>query len=130
MDRRFFPMVVVMAAIFLLSHTPGDDLPAAAAGMDKLCHAAAYGALAATMIYAVYPRIRDISFFTPGAGIVLFCLFYGITDEFHQSFIPGRFPSWQDIVADGSGALLVVFFWQWWGNRRRRGGMRPVTGDR
>lgn len=35
-------------------------------------------------------------------------LLYGITDEIHQSFVPGRHPSAVDIVVDGIGAALAV----------------------
>ena len=31
---------------------------------------------------------------------------YGITDEVHQYFVPGRMGIWQDWVADAVGALL------------------------
>lgn len=124
MVLRFLPLLMVMGAIFLLSHTPGDDLPAAVGGVDKLCHTAAYTALGVAALFAVHPRISRSGFWKVAAGIIFFCLFYGITDEFHQSFIPGRFPSWQDVVADGLGGLLAALLWQWW--RNRRGRSRPA----
>jgi VanZ family protein len=55
--------------------------------------------------------------------IVLFCIIYGISDEFHQSFIPGRFPNIWDVLADGLGALRVVGWW-----RRREGERAKVKG--
>ncbi len=130
MALRFLPAVAIMAAIFLLSHTPGSNLPAAAHGLDKLCHAAAYGSLTAAILFALHPCIRGTSAFLPAAAIILFSLIYGLTDEFHQSFIPGRFPSWQDVVADVTGALTVVLFWQGWRSRRRSGRVTPVIGHR
>lgn len=30
---------------------------------------------------------------------------YGLSDEWHQMFTPGRTPSWEDVVADALGAL-------------------------
>jgi VanZ family protein len=36
----------------------------------------------------------------------LLATLYGVTDEVHQSFVPGRNPDWRDVVADGLGALL------------------------
>jgi VanZ family protein len=42
---------------------------------------------------------------------VLFCLLFGISDEFHQAFIPGRVVSAWDVAADSFGALLVVCLW-------------------
>ena len=37
---------------------------------------------------------------------------YGITDELHQMYVPGRTSSFGDIVADGIGiALAQIIFW-------------------
>ena len=39
---------------------------------------------------------------------VLFCLCYGLSDEFHQRFVPGRFSGVDDLVFDTLGGLLAV----------------------
>ena len=113
-------MLGVMAIIFFLSHTPGDDLPSTFSGFDKICHAVAYATLAASCLYAIHPMTRNRSLFWSGLGVILFCLLYGLTDEFHQSFIASRTPSFQDIVPDTGGATLLVLFWYRW----RTGGRR------
>lgn len=117
---RFFPVLAIMASIFFLSHTPGDNLPTAFSGMDKICHASMYGALALSCLFALQPWIRVKPFPVFGAGVILFCLLYGVSDEFHQSFIPGRSSEWQDLVADASGSILVVFGWWFWSWRNRQ----------
>jgi VanZ family protein len=33
-------------------------------------------------------------------------LLYGLSDEFHQLFVPGREFSWMDLLADGAGGYL------------------------
>ncbi|MBU0475511.1 MAG: VanZ family protein, partial [Bacteroidetes bacterium] len=38
----------------------------------------------------------------------LIVLFYGLFDEVHQIFIPGRFFDWWDLVANGVGSLLGI----------------------
>ena len=109
---RMVPMIMVMGTIFCLSHQPGDSLYLPVLpGIDKLAHLLAYGALAAATLFAFSERWK-----VERAGLtvlftIFFCLFYGITDEFHQSFIPGRAPSIVDIVADCGGAGLVGLFW-------------------
>ena len=109
---RVVPMLAVMGTIFFLSHQPGDtivlpDVP----DIDKLLHSLVYGILAATTLYAL-PENRSGTYpVRTGIVVILFCLAYGISDEFHQSFIPGRCPSIWDIGADLLGAVVVVFFW-------------------
>lgn len=45
---------------------------------------------------------------------------YAITDEIHQSFVPGRHPSAMDILFfDNLGAFLGLTFWEMLGKRGR-----------
>jgi len=44
---------------------------------------------------------------------VLLCGFYGTTDEFHQSFTPGREPRVRDVLIDTIGALSgILIVWK------------------
>ena len=106
------PMLVVMGTIFYLSHQPGDtfDLPELD-NFDKLLHAVIYGVLAASVLFAAPVRVQTKSLALTAIIAVLICFFYGISDEFHQSFIPGRFVSGWDVVADVFGASGVAWFW-------------------
>jgi len=46
---------------------------------------------------------------------------YALTDEFHQSFVPGRHPSLLDVlVFDAAGAAIALWF-------RHRFSARPPT---
>lgn len=105
-------MVCIMGIIFYLSHQPGEliFLPPLI-GLDKLLHIIAYGILAAAFLYSLQPYINDANRTSAAVVAVLFCILYGMSDEYHQLFIPGRFVSFWDVVADGLGALLVVFYW-------------------
>lgn len=40
---------------------------------------------------------------------VLIALFYGMTDEFHQSFTPGRGPKFTDVLIDTTGATIFIY---------------------
>ena len=40
---------------------------------------------------------------------VLFAFIYGLTDEFHQSFTPGRGPKFTDVLIDTTGASIFIF---------------------
>jgi len=109
---RYVPMILVMGTIFILSSQPGDtlslpDIP----NIDKVLHAGIYGLLALTTLFAVGKELisahpRPVAFL-----VLLFCALYGLSDEFHQSFIPGRTPSVWDLFADTTGAVLMVFLW-------------------
>jgi len=111
--KRLYPALLVMICIFALSHQPGDSLPSPEIwNIDKLAHLVIYGLLSASCIYALAPVITPANINTFVYGIVFFCFLYGISDEFHQHFIPMRYPSFTDIVADTIGAILVCSYWR------------------
>lgn len=107
---RFLPALLVMATIFMLSHTPADDLPGGLAGLDKLCHGLAYATLAAAVLFSRHPVAKGKELAT-ALFTIAFCTLYGLSDEFHQQFVVGRQPSLGDIIADVSGATLLVLLW-------------------
>ena len=41
-------------------------------------------------------------------AVMLVAVIYGATDELHQSVVPGRDPSWLDLVYDTLGATIGV----------------------
>lgn len=109
---RLVPVILVMGTIFLLSRQPGEELPLPPVpGIDKLAHALAYGVLAGTAIIVFLPETRRRRPLAVGIAVIAFCILYGLTDEFHQSFIPGRSPSPGDIIADTVGSMLTVGGW-------------------
>jgi VanZ family protein len=56
-------------------------------------------------------RVLGLAFLLP--------LAYGVSDEFHQHFVPGRSVDPLDVLADATGALLVVAFLAWRARRAR-----------
>jgi len=109
---RYVPVMLVMGIIFFLSQQDGSNLILPdIAGIDKLAHGLIYAVLAAAALFAVRPDVRVRKSLRIGALVILFCLLYGMTDEYHQSFIPGRCPSGWDILADTLGAMVTVLIW-------------------
>ena len=105
-------MIGVMGLIFSLSGVPGDSLPLPdVVNLDKVLHAGVYGVLALTVLFAIPERSYRAHPWKISLLVVLFCLLYGISDEFHQSFIPNRCPSVLDLVADTVGAALAALLW-------------------
>jgi len=108
----FIPAFAVMATIFCFSHLPGNsfnlpDFPE----IDKLLHSLVYCVLGVTAFIAVSRNTRRYKIARTGLLIVLFCLLYGISDEYHQSFVPGRISSIWDVFADALGGIVAVVFW-------------------
>ncbi|MFN2353367.1 MAG: VanZ family protein [Desulfopila sp.] len=109
---RMLPMFAVMAGIFYLSHQPGDDFDVVEiAHLDKVVHFLLYGVLAAATLYGLSPKFRRNFPIKAAVATFVICACYGMVDEFHQSFIAGRFPSIMDLVADMAGALSICLLW-------------------
>lgn len=104
---RWAPPLLWMGLIFFLS---SRRLPASVAtAPDWLLHGIAYGALAVLLHRAVVGRLRParISAGTL-AGVLLATVLYGVSDEVHQSFIPGRTAEARDVLADAVGAAVAL----------------------
>jgi len=76
----------------------------------KNAHAFMYMILAflvSSIFFAFNKRGKDAIVY-----ILFICLFYAVTDEFHQSFVPGRTSLVSDVLIDFGGALIgLVFFY-------------------
>jgi VanZ family protein len=93
-----------MALIFAASSQ--SDLPAMPGGLsDKAEHGLAYCALGASLIRALAGGRS--SAMSPSRILLaaLLATVYGVSDEFHQSFVPNRTPDVLDLAADAAGAL-------------------------
>ncbi|MFP4559267.1 MAG: VanZ family protein [Archaeoglobaceae archaeon] len=76
---------------------------------DKFLHVAIYG-IFGILLHASFRYRHPVAYSSLLAIVVGFL--YGITDEFHQSFVPGRTASLWDLTADIIGLLLaqIVIF--------------------
>lgn len=109
---RLVPVLSMTGLIFFLSSLPGSEVPGLLfPGSDKLLHGAAYAALAAAALVAVPDNLRRCRPFRAVLLVFLFSFLYGISDELHQSFVPGRDASFPDVAADAAGAALAVSVW-------------------
>ncbi len=119
--KSYIPVVIIMATIFALSHTPGDQLPLPQNifALDKFFHTIAYTALGLSAIFAVRTRFAQEQRST-SLYVLLFCLAYGISDEFHQSFIAYRTPSLLDVFADITGGILAVSIVTLWLQKQKK----------
>lgn len=99
----------MMLIIFLVSSRTSSELPSfdwADRIVKKGGHMFGYALLAISYwrAFSFKPEIRWF------AWALAVC--YAITDEFHQSFTPGRFPSAADVlIFDNLGALGGLWLW-------------------
>lgn len=75
--------------------------------MDKLVHAGAYGTLATLLLFSQRPGSEGFNH-RQIATACLLAIAYGISDEWHQSFVPSRTADGGDVLADAIGACLAV----------------------
>lgn len=107
--NRFIPAFGMMAAIFIVSSQPGDHLCLPSfLSFDKAWHMLEYAFLAATCFFAVHPTLSRQNRTSLSLLVVVFACLYGVSDEFHQSFVPLRTSSFADVIADTLGAALVA----------------------
>jgi VanZ family protein len=102
--RLWLPVVAWAALIFAFSSVP--DLGTGLGGWDlvlrKIAHAAEYAVLGALLVRA-----------TGRAGVAVgLGTLYAVSDEVHQSFVPGRLGSPLDVALDAGGVLVGVVVWQ------------------
>lgn len=105
---------LVMGVIFWFSSLPGTPggagpVPAVPRWLHNLAHIPAYALLAASWCVAFdtprgRPRVLLIGLLTIG---------YGLLDEWHQSFVPGRECSATDLLRDALGAAIGLGAMRW-----------------
>ena len=119
--------LLIMGVLYWLSSLPGTPLPDDPAlyslfhwvppSVQNALHVPAYAALAWAWCWALGAWLR-----VPAAVAIVACAIasaYGVFDEWHQSFVPGRFASLTDVTLDIAGAVLGVWLAAWMGSRAR-----------
>ena len=87
---------------------------------DKVLHLIEYGGLGLLVARAVLlmwpqrPRWRTL-----GAAVFITTM-WGLSDELHQAFVPGRSAETLDLVADFIGASGGALIWHAWHKFRQR----------
>jgi len=104
------PPLLWVVIIYFLSAIPSSQLNfKLPPGSDKVVHAFIYFVLCWLARRAFYNQtsflmLRNSSFL----GAFIFSVVYGLLDEYHQTFVPGRDADFYDLLADTGGALLYV----------------------
>jgi VanZ family protein len=113
--------LLIMGLLYWLSSLPGTPLPDDPAAyalfywispsLQNALHVPAYAALAFAWRWALAAWLRP----GPARAIGAFAIAcaYGVLDEWHQSFVPGRYASLTDIALDVAGAVVGVWLASW-----------------
>ena len=105
--RKWLPALLTMGVIFWFSSQPSSELPNfdwADKLVKKSGHVFEYAILAFWVWYALGMEVdrRWLAW--------LLAILYAATDEYHQSFVPGRYPSvWDVLIFDNFGALIGLW---------------------
>lgn len=121
-----------MALIFVLSaqsQLPTPEQPWVDFLLEKSAHFFEFAVLAFLLVRAVDPvqlgRRRAF------AVAVLIAWLYALTDEFHQSYVPGRDADWFDVVFDWAGAFVGASLGlYWWTARKKRARKKRALSER
>ena len=107
------PAVGLMAVIYFASDR--SDAPRLMGGIpDVLAHAAAYAVLGAATLRGLAGARRAGATARAALLAAVLAAAYGMADEFHQSFVPGRTAELRDVLADALGAAAgAALGWAW-----------------
>jgi VanZ family protein len=116
--NAWLPPLLYAGMIFLLSSRNYQNIHLEHQ-TDKLVHLLLYGGLGYCLLRGYR---KDGRWARPRLWTILLVVLYGISDEFHQSFVPGRDTEFMDVVFDGLGGLLALcvttaadrFGWRIW----------------
>ncbi len=105
--KFWFPVIIYAIIIFWVSSQQQPfGVNVEIGGLDKILHVVEYGVLGFILARAFVGTSEKIS--TRGLVLITFIIgtLYGLTDEFHQYFTPGRVVSVLDLIADAIGSFL------------------------
>ena len=112
---RLGPALAVMVMIFAFSSIPKGtlipDLGVRDFEIKKSAHILSYGVLANAYLWAItgWHNVRR----THLVVVILLATLYGVSDEGHQLFVPGRKGTLMDVGIDALGATLGITVWYW-----------------
>ncbi len=104
----YLPLAIYWTLLFILTTVPSKSLPVIATS-DKVKHFAAYLILTILLHLAIHFRMVLRKRWKYGLPVVIIIVvLYGLADEVHQYFIPGRYCELLDLVANYIGLLVGI----------------------
>lgn len=105
----YYPLTIYWIILLAATSFPTDSLPIIGLN-DKLEHLIAYFILSILFSLALFVQEKN-QFLKKNWNVysVIILTSYGIFDEVHQYFIPGRFFDWLDLFSNFVGIILGVY---------------------
>jgi VanZ family protein len=110
-----FPWQLLLVAITIQSSFDTNNLiDLGFTFQDKFLHFMVFGFLAFLMARSF--KISKFNLFNRYYHVmaILFTAFYGVLDEYHQYYVPGRFSTIGDWLADILGAIVFIVIYYYW----------------
>ena len=123
--KIYLPPLMLMGLIFISSSIPMDknaNVPEFIISLDptlqNLLHIPVFGLLA----FLWLKSFTKHSILTPTKVIItlIITILFGCLDEFHQTFVPGRYGSLIDILLNFVGIFMGILFFSFYRSRKKR----------
>ncbi|MGL5057614.1 MAG: VanZ family protein [Fusobacteriaceae bacterium] len=137
-NKNLVYILLWMSIIFILSHSSGEEsseqsgmvlkllnyldvkvqdeyLNIVSIAIRKTAHMTEYFILTILILRYTYDlKIKKYLLYSPIVAIL-----YACSDEFHQTFIPGRAGMISDVFVDSIGVFLALTLWSIWLKKRK-----------
>lgn len=106
---RYLPAIFIIGCSWYLSSQEHIEQMPMFWNADKLVHFICFGGLTFWVAFGINSNRRTLQIILP----IIIVSVYGIIDETHQSFVPGRDVSFADWLADTIGAIFGSYCYVW-----------------
>lgn len=106
------PLIAWCVFVYTASSIPSKNIPALGANVDKIIHFGVYGVLC-WLAHVAFHHQQNIALRRYSLlAAVAFTVIFGLSDEFHQLYTPGRSAELLDIAADTFGGVVysAIYF--------------------
>jgi len=111
-NKYWLPVILYATLIFYFSSIPGERIPQLFQGDDILAHITEYFIFALLLSRAFKAYLIKQGYLVRLLWVLIVGVLYAVSDEFHQSFVPGRTASFFDLSMDSIGILFANIFYR------------------
>jgi VanZ family protein len=123
--KFWFPVVFYSGIIFFISSLPAVKGPFEIKHLDKAVHILEYMPFGFLLSRAFFHARWDFSRKNLLGYVILASFLYGLSDEYHQSFVAGRESTVWDALADTIGGMIGAYIY-FYGVARKKEEVKSV----